>query len=161
MRFFAALCLLAVSNTAVNAEWLFHQKASAFLDEKETFVSAQAEGNSLAFRCDRKEVQAVFFVSNASPVTKPGQLAIGTLLFRVDDRPTVTALGRSDARDGGVRVSARVESSFLEDVRQAKKRLAVAILADEGLLHETSYSVDGVKRVLTQFIQACPVASQY
>ena len=142
-----------------SASWVYQGEKSAFGGAGTHLVLTFNSGYGFGFRCDDDGAKTVFITpETASNADMAQSVVLGTLLVRVDSGEVRNADAVPDSAANHLRLTAQYGPEILPEVRNAKRKVSVAVKVGSKILHETSFPAKGVKDALAKFINACPAA---
>jgi hypothetical protein len=141
------------------AQWHYQGEDSAF---GEGGLHIAAVANQLYFfgvRCELGQMEAVYAtpedVDDSDTLTL--QMLSPEFLLRVDDNEPIEALAVLDSMNGKLRATTEVEYAFADQLRNATRRLAIAIRLGGERFHEQTFSVVGSTRTVDDMMAGCGV----
>ncbi|PWE57285.1 hypothetical protein DEM27_06510 [Metarhizobium album] len=159
MRIFAALVFSIIWSGSAAAQWYYQGEESAF-GAGGTHIALAANGRyGFGIRCQNGDLNFVFITpeeisTDQATVLSSSQLK---LLLRVDDMPANTLAGVADSSDGKLRVTAVASADEVGQIRDAKKRLAVAASIGTEVFHEIKFTSRGSTKVIEKVLSGCGV----
>ncbi len=155
--FLAAVIIGTVAASPAWSQWLYDGQQSAFGGGGTHSAYTGNRDYGFGFRCDDSEVSVAYLTPQpieSDDLDGYQRLPI-RLLVRVDDNPVKEYESRIDRADEKLRVIADIERDILEEVRDAKRRIAVAINLAGKLYHEQSFRAQGSTATLNKFMPNC------
>lgn len=142
------------------AEWYYQGEKSAFGTQGTHMALGHNGLYAFGFRCDQDDVAGIFITpEDLDDASAEGLTFLAPkLLIRVDDRAVHEHFGVVESANGKLRVSVTVRPSLLEQVRDAKRRIAVAIRMSDRTFHEASFSARGSTSALRSFLANCDIS---
>lgn len=161
MRLVLAAILVLSACISADAQWLYQGGDSAFGGTGTKIAATSNLNYVFAFRCDEAGPVAVYLTPETLDNSDVAALSVRSqILMRVDDGEVSKIFALPDSADRRLRVtSIGVMPGFLETVRDARKRISVAIAVGDRVIHEQSFSASGSTKAISQFLKACPVDS--
>lgn len=165
MRYFVKISFLSFVSflfliTSSNANWIYSETKSAFADSSVKLAATALGGYALGMRCSKDKREAIFITSEKEFEPDSLKLANGThpvLLLRVDDLGVVELPGAVVGTNGKMGMIAEVPNEVLMQVKDAKRRVAIAIKLITGTFHETTFAVRGSTKAVGKLIENCQV----
>lgn len=157
-RAIAVAAWLAALAAPASAQWLYQGEESAFGDRGSHKVITANDTYGFGFRCEETGSAAVYVTPEELSNSEAETLALGfpRLMIRVDDLPPHDLMGFVDSTQNRLRITATVDQPVVEQIRDAKKRVAVAIRKEDRVFHESSFGVRGSTAQVGKFLAACP-----
>ena len=154
------IAVILFSNSAY-AYWYFHKEDSAFETSNNFAILTVSDDYGFAIRCTTDELQARFFTPDQSFKEKDTLVIANSmlpkLLIRIDNKQPLTLAGTLHKGNNGLVMQADIDRSFVDDVSQARRRIAVAMDLLGDIYHETDFSASGSTRVVNKLKKTCPL----
>lgn len=153
---------LLISASPSHAEWHYQGEKSAFGSQGNHLALGYNGLYGFGFRCDQDEVAGIFITPEDldDDGAKSLTFLFPMLLVRVDNLDPHEHFGIVESANGKLRVSATISNNLLEEVRDAKRRIAVAIRMSDKTFHETSIPARGSTSALRSFLANCEVRDE-
>lgn len=152
---------LLLSSLPSTAAWLYESNESAF-DESDTVHMAVTVGmyGGFGVRCQAEEMKAVYILADANfdrdTIERSNRMKAMKLKLRVDKDEILTLDALGSLGDGGSFVlTSNVTRSQVEQFRQAKKNIAVAVAILGKNYYEDKLSVAGSTSAVGSVIKHC------
>lgn len=162
----AAIAVLVLASSALSAEaqWLYQKEESAFGDNHFHGAITGKGPYGFGFRCFGSDPEIIFM----TPETSPGEEKLSLInsitppeiLIRTDDLEVHRLEGQAADTDGTVVFLAPAPAEVMAEVRDARRRVAVAIDFMGETIHETKFNVSGSTRAMAQLMRGCGVEVQ-
>lgn len=149
---------VVVAATPASAQWLYQGNESAFGDSGLHLAVTGSGPYGFGLRCSGEKTEAVYMTPDTSFDTDTYKLANMSkpiLMIRVDDNPIVEIEAELINMDGKAAALGDVAPAIFTAVRDAKKRVAVALKLLGENYHEKSFNVRGSGNALKKVIAAC------
>ncbi|WLE00044.1 hypothetical protein PX860_23520 [Agrobacterium leguminum] len=152
---------LSLTGQAAEAAWLFQDYESAF-DDTNSVQAAMTVGRYGGFgvRCHSEELSVVYMLSDtnfdAETVEKSNSLGVFKLKVRVDKNTTEELEATASLPKAGMlMLVAAVSREHVEQIRDAKKQIAVAVSLIGQNYYEDKISVSGSTAVVQKVLDGC------
>lgn len=112
---------------------------------------------ALAIRCENGEADVVYLTPEE---IKPEDAAVMSalkpkIMLRVDDEAVVETVAEIDSANGVLRATSPTTASFAEQVKSAKKRVAVALGLGGQTFHEQKFNARGSTTAVGKVMTSC------
>lgn len=146
-------CVL-IGNAA--AQWAYQeQDASAFSDEKIHMILSIKNDRGLGVRCQNGKSELMFMLPEKIDQIGTMNALKPKLLFRVDKNEPYELPALAHDSNGTLMLMAWAEQSVIEEIKDAKQRIAVLLDIAGTQLSETRYSVKGSTKAANQLLKNC------
>jgi hypothetical protein len=149
---------VVVAATPASAQWLYQGNESAFGDSG-LHLAVTGSGNyGFGLRCSGEKTEAIYMTPDTSfdsDAYKVANMSKPILMIRIDDNPIVEIEAELIDTDGKAAALGDVNPAIFAAVRDAKKRVAVALKLLGENYHEKSFNVRGSGNALKKVIAAC------
>lgn len=157
MKRASLLLAFVLAGTPAFAQWHYQGEDSAF-GSSGTHIAVTANGvYGFGLRCQNGDVAAVYITPEDATQDQAAAISLGgaKLLVRVDDLPPHELGGEIESYNGKLRMSVPVESALTSQLRDAKRRIAVAISGGGELYHEGNFSARGSTKAIERVLKGC------
>lgn len=165
LRPFANLLLIAgvatagISDPAL-ALWLYQKSESAFDDQTSHIAISPSGDAALSVRCNGSKTEVVYIVMNAGMTEETAAMAnsnagLVKLKLRVDKGEINEIPVISSVKEGSYIVVADIETSFAEQIRDAKKSVAATVSLAGNNFYENSFSASGSTDAVGKALSLC------
>lgn len=153
----ASLLALVASSSAAFSQWVYNGEESAFGGAGVHLVVTAHKEYLFGFRCYEDETLALFVTPEHISEQDAAELSdlSPEFLIRVDDNDVDVELAYADRANEKLRLTREVPLKLLLQVRDAKRRVAVAFRVDDRVFHEQSFTARGSTSALRKFIANC------
>ncbi len=167
---FKTMALLSIAGTSLlgqqaSAAWFYQTKESAFDDATMQIAATAGKQGGFAVRCQGGRYDVVYMIPNtdfeADTVEKGNSLKLMKLKLRVDkgDILALDAVG-SVPESRMLMLTAEIDRTHAESIRDAKKSVAVALSMAEQNFYEDAFSASGSTDVVGKVVTLCGSDSQ-
>lgn len=159
MRLVLSFLALLHWSASANAQWFYQEKEeSAFSEEKVHLLLSMSEGRGFGFRCRDGSSELMFMLEERMEETDTLNAIQPKLLLKIDNNELheipVTAANSGDS----LVFMAEAPVPLIEEIRDAQKRVAVAVDLVGNLFSETAYNVRGSTAAATSLLNNCKSA---
>ncbi len=140
-------------------QWFYSQDDSAFgTGGKYIAVTANGMGYGFGLRCIGSGPEVLYTTTDQSldreQVTQFNTLFSPSILVRVDNGEVMRIKGQFVLIDTGLAVLADAPDDLAPQIRDAKRRISVAIEAID-IMHESKFGVRGSTKAISQWMADC------
>jgi len=124
-----SLAMLLLSAAPAYAQWHYQGEESAFGGKGIHVALTGNRAYSFGIRCEDGETQAILLTPEDLQASDAEAFSImrPTMLLRIDDSPALDLATSVDSTSGKLRALADVDLDFVQQLKNAKRRVAVAI----------------------------------
>ncbi len=156
MRIVLGLILLAIFTTSASAQWLYQEKEKgAFSDEIVHLLLTVKQGRALGVRCESGEIEIMFILKELIEQIDTVNSLKPKLLMRIDGNRMHELSATAQNTAGKFVLFAKTDNALVEEIRDAKKRVAVVLDLAGNQFVETSYSVRGSTKAAKTLLRKC------
>lgn len=154
----ATFGIALLASSAASARWNYWVAPdSAFGGSRWHLATTDGSVVGLGFRCKDGTTEAIYITSEEMDDDKVAGLSnlAPKLKMRIDENPIVDLEVELQAQKGKLRGIAGVDMDLLTQVRDAKRRIAVALQLQDELYYEKSFDAVGSTEALKRLISNC------
>lgn len=159
MRHLLSVVLLFVFTASANAQWLYQEQGqSAFSDQKVHLLLSLKQGKGLGVRCQNGTNELMFILPEQIDQISTVNALQPKLLFRVDSNAPHELSATAFDRDGQLLLMSETNTALIEEIRDAKQRIAVLMDLAGNQFAETRYSARGSTNAANKLLKNCKTA---
>lgn len=149
---------LAASTVQTMARWSYRSGSDAFSGPTLHIAAESNDLYTIGIRCRAREAEIRYITfdnSLTSDMVEKANALSPLLLVRIDKQRIQKLDARFTADSDGLIAFASVDRDLLAAMRNAKSRIAVAILAGGEHMHESDFSVSGSTAAIGRLMSGC------
>ncbi len=156
MRVILYLVLSAIFTTSASAQWLYQEeKKSAFSDEIVHLLLTVKQGKALGVRCENGEIEIMLILNEKIEQIDTVNSLDPKLLIRIDGNRMHELSATAQNTTAKFVLYANADTALVEEIRDAKKRVAIVLDLAGNQFVETSYSVRGSTKAAKTLLRKC------
>lgn len=157
-RICISILTMLVTVQPLKAQWIFQGSESAFGDDAVQLAMTMAKPYALGARCKGDKIDLVYITPDTS-FDKDSYAGMNAMMpemkVRIDDNPIVVIDAELVDSEGKMLGLAETDTEMLTSIKNAKRRIAIALSVLGKNYHEQSFSVQGSTAAIEKLFKGC------